>query len=279
MDTRTSEILADFAAGRIPPQIPDDCDYAEELKMLAAYLDECYRFAMDISGGDFSHNHVALKGRFAGSLKNLQANLKHLTWQTRQIAQGDLAMRIDFLGEFSSSFNSMAESLEHARNELLHMSTHDGLTGLHNRAYFDTEMDRIVKGRGYPVSIIVADVNGLKQANDVQGHGAGDKLLRQAAKVLRSTFRGEDVVARIGGDEFAVIMPKSSEPVALASVERIRRQIVEQQEENSIPLSLAIGVAEAATPDDLQNAFRLADKKMYEDKRRQKSLQDGATGL
>ena len=73
MDERSRLIISALAAGRLPSVIPEDLEYADELKMLSAYLTECYRFAIDISSGDFAHNHVGLKGALAGSLKTLQA--------------------------------------------------------------------------------------------------------------------------------------------------------------------------------------------------------------
>ncbi len=180
----------------------------------------------------------------------------------------------DEVGLLAESFNSMIENLGQARSALLHMSTHDSLTGLYNRAYFDEEMERCGKGRSFPVSIVMADLNGLKQVNDHDGHEAGDNLISLAATVLRNSFRGDDVVARIGGDEFAVVMHHASLSVANASIARIRQQIADintrATEDNLRPLSLALGVAEATNSDELKSAFKLADEYMYEDKRRQK---------
>ena len=135
MDERTRMVLAAFANGRMPADIPDDCEYAEELKELGDYLTGCYRFALDISNGDLSNSYVGLRGMLAGSLKTLHANLRHLTWQTKQISGGDLTQRIDFLGEFSTSFNCMVESLDEACTALMHVSTHDSLTGLFKARY------------------------------------------------------------------------------------------------------------------------------------------------
>lgn len=274
MDERTRLMLSAFAGGRIPTLIPEDCEYARELQALSEYLTGCYQFAMDISRGDFSNNYGELQGMLAGSLKTLNANLRHLTWQTKQIAQGDLTQRVDFLGDFSVSFNRMVESLQEACSALLHLSTHDSLTGLLNRSFFDAELARVAAGRRFPVSLIVVDLNGLKQVNDLRGHQAGDRLIQLAAAVLKGSFREDDVVSRIGGDEFAVIMPQAGDEAVLASVARIRAQVVHSNQASAkrgcVPLSMAVGYAVAQNRQQMKGALALADQRMYVDKREQK---------
>lgn len=154
-----------------------------------------------------------------------------------------------------------------AEERLLYMSTHDTLTGFYNRAYFEDELKRLAEQGLVPVSIIMLDVDGLKEVNDKLGHAAGDKLLKQTASVLLSVFRSEDLVARIGGDEFVVILPGGDPQVAEKAVQRIR-YVIEQSTSTigGIGLSLSVGTATTDDPDRLEDALRLADERMYQDK-------------
>lgn len=171
---------------------------------------------------------------------------------------------MDEVGVLTRTFNTMIQVEDHKNAELLHASTHDALTGLYNRAYFDSELDRLSRGRQAPISIVVADIDRLKECNDSAGHAAGDALIQAAARILLESFRAEDIVARIGGDEFAILLPGVGAEHAPLTLERIRR--AEAAVQGVCPLSVSIGMATSDSPEDLLDAFRAADAVMYQDK-------------
>ena len=155
-----------------------------------------------------------------------------------------------------------------SETKLRYLSTHDMLTSIYNRAYFDEEMDRLKKGRKFPVSIVMADVDRLKEANDQLGHAAGDELLKHAAAVFKSAFRREDVAARIGGDEFAALLPNTDEGALREAMERLQQQLaLSNRGHAALPLSLSIGAATANSGEELMTAWRIADQRMYREKK------------
>jgi diguanylate cyclase (GGDEF)-like protein/PAS domain S-box-containing protein len=158
---------------------------------------------------------------------------------------------------------------KHMEEELRELSIHDVLTGLYNHGFFLAELARFQRGREFPVSIVMVDVDHLKQINDKHGHSAGDELLKQVAKVLMSAFRSEDVVARIGGDEFAVLLPATNAPAADISLQRVRHAIRENNaSETEIPIHISMGVSTADKADRLTAALKEADSNMFREKRR-----------
>ena len=147
--------------------------------------------------------------------------------------------------------------------ELQFLSNHDILTRLYNRNFFDAEISRLQLSRLFPIGIVIVDMNNLKATNDRFGHAAGDDLIRQVAAALRNSFRAGDVIARIGGDEFAIILVQTSEKGMQSAIERLRANI---RDRNNDLLSIAVGMSLGEAGSYLPEIIRQADDRMYQDK-------------
>ena len=142
----------------------------------------------------------------------------------------------------------------------------DSLTGLYNRRFFEAEMERLDTKRQLPLSIIMGDLNGLKIINDSYGHEKGDQMLIETAKMLKEVLRDEDILARHGGDEFTILLPKTSKKEAQKIVKRIDnkdRKVGKDQ----IPISIGLGVAtKKKSSEDIREILKEADNNMYNNK-------------
>jgi diguanylate cyclase (GGDEF)-like protein/PAS domain S-box-containing protein len=429
MNETTRIILEQLASGRIPEKIPADGTYAAELQRMADYFTAIQRFTVALGNGDLTAPLQGFGGPAAGGLKSLQASLRHLTWQTKQIASGDFSQRVDFMGDFAAAFNTMVDRLSEARTEmermnvrlqedlvqqlamanalrkseerfrlitekvnaviwtmdaatlrftyigsyitelrgisveealseklgdslspaslelikgriahntarfletgdvadfydsieveqictdgriipvemaisaitdnqgnlkeilgisrdissrkaaetkLTYLSNHDSLTGLYNRTYFDISFERAAQSGSFPLSIIVADLDGLKQVNDTQGHGAGDRLIKDAANILQMAFRGDDIIARTGGDEFVVLLQGMDAEEAAAALARIRScEETFNRTLDGPPVKISLGAATALSGKGASQALREADARMYAEKALRKRL-------
>ncbi|MBI3942893.1 MAG: PAS domain S-box protein [Chloroflexi bacterium] len=155
-----------------------------------------------------------------------------------------------------------------AEENVRYLSTHDPLTGLYNRTYFEEELGRLQQSRRYPVGIVVADMDGLKTINDSLGHAAGDQALQQAAETLKRAVRAEDMVARIGGDEFVVLLPNTDGATVDKAVARMRAYLRTRATGNfdGPAFNLSIGKATAEKGEMLAEALKAADERMYQEK-------------
>ena len=152
--------------------------------------------------------------------------------------------------------------------ELVNISTHDSLTGLYNRRFFDEELARLERGRSFPISIMMIDVDNLKGTNDTFGHASGDKMLQDVSQILLTAFRAGDILARIGGDEFGVLLPNTNSEAVEGALHRVELllNIYKLEHELKIPISISIGFDTAQKGMSLADTLNRADKNMYRDK-------------
>ena len=205
-------------------------------------------------------------------MSNLTFPILSLNEQIRSLESGGTCRQVvinsrDEVEELADTFNSLMDLVHKKEQELFHLSIQDNLTRLYNRGYFEAELKRLAKGRTFPVSIIVADLDGLKKINDSLGHAAGDRLLKSAALILRKAFRREDVVARIGGDEFSILLAGADQDKAEEAVKRVRELAeAHNRKLRKVHVSFSLGAATAHKGESLDTALALADKLMYADK-------------
>lgn len=156
--------------------------------------------------------------------------------------------------------------LKEYEGEILYKSYHDVLTGLYNRRFMDDRLEELDKPENLPIAVIIADVNGLKIVNDAFGHKMGDVLLKEAADVIKRSCRHNDIVVRWGGDEFLLLLPRTSADIAEQVVERIRQNC---RDITQIPvkLSMALGFAtKTKKSQKITTVLREAEEWMYRNK-------------
>jgi diguanylate cyclase (GGDEF)-like protein len=167
-----------------------------------------------------------------------------------------------------------ADVLREGRDRYLTLAEHDDLTRLLNARAFRDRYDRAIEHArkfGEPISLLLADVDSLKEINDRGGHSAGNEALRQVARVLERSKRAGDLACRWGGDEFAILMPGADSTAAVRLAQTILDHIRAEQAPvagSQQRVSITIGVAAATGPPPSQNLFELADGALYEGKRR-----------
>ena len=146
------------------------------------------------------------------------------------------------------------------RDKLLYK---DKLTGLYNKNFFEEELARLDTKRQLPISLIMGDINGLKLINDAFGHNMGDRALKKAAEIMIDSFRDEDIISRVGGDEFIILLPMTMEKTALEIVERVKKRC-ENNPLEYIKINISFGIATKTSIDeDIDKIYKKAEDRMY----------------
>jgi len=149
-------------------------------------------------------------------------------------------------------------------DNLKYLAVYDSMTGLYNRNFFEAELKRLRNSRNFPISIISADLDNLKKTNDKYGHQAGDKLIISAGNILKECVRKDDILARIGGDEFSVLVPKADKATVERIFTRIYRKIeLVNKSTRRIKFRISIGYSIAKNRKALRSTIEKADAEMY----------------
>ena len=162
-------------------------------------------------------------------------------------------------------FHDITE-LRKAEKKVKYLKFHDSLTELYSRTYMEKVLGNVYRERNLPMNFIVCDLNGLKLVNDAFGYREGDKLLKRVAKILKYCARSEDIVARWGGDEFFVLLPRST-PQEVEDVVYKIKNICTNTKDQKIPLNVSIGVSAKVDNDqDFRDVIKEAEDNMYTNK-------------
>lgn len=153
-----------------------------------------------------------------------------------------------------------------AEKEILYMNYHDQLTGLYNRRFFEEELARIDIERNLPISVVMADVNGLKLINDAFGHAYGDRLLKKTGELIKKECREDEIIARLGGDEFVILLPRTSSEEAEKIIKRIKAASLGIQLQ-SMELSISFGwQTKSSIIQNMDEILKNAEDYMYRHK-------------
>lgn len=149
------------------------------------------------------------------------------------------------------------------QEEILYLSRHDQLTGLYNRHYFEEELKRLDAEQHLPVSLAMFDINGLKLTNDAFGHQVGDELLKIVARTIQNACRESDVISRVGGDEFILLLPQTSYRETAAIIERIYHEL-ETIAFNNVVISVSAGWGtKTSAKENIMEVYAGAEEQMY----------------
>ncbi|HZK54666.1 MAG TPA: HD domain-containing phosphohydrolase [Desulfosporosinus sp.] len=158
-----------------------------------------------------------------------------------------------------SERNKMQQQLEY-------LSYHDQLTGLYNRRFFEEELKRLDVKRNFPLSIVMADVNGLKLINDSFGHVVGDQLLKKVAEVMTKGCRSDEIIARLGGDEFVILLPRTDVHQTELILKRVQ-DLALKEKIGSVDISVSFGwETKNNEEENIEEIFKKAEEHMYKKK-------------
>jgi diguanylate cyclase len=197
------------------------------------------------------------------------AVLAHLQQETRNMQESSAKLRTELM-----EANDKIASMRLEFNRVRHESLTDPLTGLKNRRAFDQELTQLFKSAldsQEPISLVILDIDHFKHINDTYGHLLGDSVLKKMAAWLSETVRGKDIVSRIGGEEFALLLPETDLRGAASVAENIRtniaKRILKHGERTLGTVTVSAGAAQFKMSESIETFFDRADQALYQAKR------------
>jgi diguanylate cyclase (GGDEF)-like protein len=201
-----------------------------------------------------------------------RSRLNRLRRFCKRVEVGDLTGHYDAdADKLPDDLTLLARSVDEMRHRLIGLIGTDPLTGCLNRRALEMRLKREwrqAKRRDAPLPVLAIDLDNFKPINDTHGHAVGDQVLRELAQIMRSTARETDHIARIGGDEFVILLPDTPWPGAMTFAERLRRNVHEHNfggQDAKLAVTISIGVALARGTDDVTPEYLLeeADRSLY----------------
>ncbi len=266
-------------------------DYLEQLDERLAVLYQLLNSADDehtqrrLGRDEFHHSMssqvadiqtiVQGSGELGELSERIMTHLSLLTKTLEKFKQEEIQSEQNLKGQLNSLKNKVTEMEAEAakvREQMVehhHKATHDALTGMPNRQAYNERIEaeyQRYKRYQNPLSLIIADVDFFKKINDNYGHLAGDKMLQLIARMLQKNIRDVDFIARIGGEEFTILLPETDGEHALVLAEKIRQKVAQtpfHYKEQRIPVSMSFGVSSFNESDLIQEVFERADKALY----------------
>ena len=276
------EHLLRMLNARVPPPLPEHLAANPKFIGLCNQIQDLRDISVNFALGNIEYQ-IQSKGFVMGGLKNLQANLRHLTWQVLQVKNQDFSQQVSFMGDFSEAFNSMVAQLAAAMDDLASsrakfktMASVDALTGAYTRLYFMSDAKQSLRDAAEsenPFSLVMMDIDKFKELNDTHGHQCGDAALRHVVHLMQGALRKNDRVYRYGGEEFAVLLMETP-PERAAEITELMRTSIENTplpwENQQIPITASFGVCYLDSipkgEDAVSHIIGIADKCLYQAK-------------
>lgn len=262
------------------PEVPLDIKELPEdfkkvglgIEQLRIFLLENKNFGEAMGRGNIDVTPPSVENVIAAPLKEVQGNLRHIAWLTKQVAKGDYSQELSYMAEFSNAFNSMTEELASRHTKLQKMAERDDLTGLYNRKYIMWYLGVLEEDKK-PFSLAFVDLDGLKFTNDTYGHDAGDFYIKASVAAMIKYLQNDARLSRIGGDEFLVVSETVDSRKLAGLLEKSREEFrrigKESGELTESFFRFSFGCLDMDyNKYDVAEIVQMADSLMYEDKQK-----------